>query len=385
MLTISQTNRVSTGEFLDNALSISESYGFSTLDALFKTHKPAKALKQNGTPLLSSTIERRLAQLTKQSVAHKLHRTNAPHLTYELNNTSTKVSTLGLHSFGCTDAMSEGIIMSALATIARESDISNFTMYINSIGDRESSVRFMKELICYLRSNLNNMPGYARDEMQTNNPIKAFNKLIEKNHELVQDAPRSMEYLNDDSRAHLHAVLEYAESINIPYELDQTLFGSNDCWQHTLFELRIPRADGSSLTIASGGRHDYLSQKSFRVVLPVVSAYFEHEIRGRTKPRRRTNTQAKFFFAQLGPQAKKKGLPVLEYLRKSDVLLAHKMTVASIGEQLSYAEERDIPYTIIMGHKEAIEDSAIVRNMNDRSQVIVSIENLPSYLKRLKV
>jgi histidyl-tRNA synthetase len=37
-----------------------------------------------------------------------------------------------------------------------------------------------------------------------------------------------------------------------------------------------------------------------------------------------------------------------------------------------------------MGLKEAMENSVIVRNMTDRSQDTVKIEDVPTYLKKLK-
>ncbi len=173
--------------------------------------------------------------------------------------------------------------------------------------------------------------------------------------------------------------------MGIPYELDTSVLGSTDCWQHTMFELRIPDENAGTVVIARGGRHDTLAQKSFRVDLPIVSAIIEHEIQGRSKPKRRTKRNSKFFFAQLGPQAKMKGFTVLQSLRDAGVPIAQQVALESIGLQLEQAEKHSIPYTVIIGHKEALEDTAIVRNMKSRSQVIVPLNNLPGYLKRLRV
>ncbi len=173
--------------------------------------------------------------------------------------------------------------------------------------------------------------------------------------------------------------------MGIPYELDPTVLGSNDCWQHTIFELRLPDDNGNQITFARGGRHDTLAQKTFRVEMPAVSVVIEHEIRGRTKPKRRTRVEPQFFFAQLGPQAKMKSFAVLDHLKNSGVPIAQQVALESIGDQLKDAEVRSVPYTVIIGHKEALDDTAIVRNMNNRSQVVVTLAQLPGYLKRLKV
>lgn len=385
MLTVTHTNCASTGELLDRALDTIEFYGFDSVDHVFKNRKSVRTVKQSATPTVALPTEKKLASMTKNFVAHRMNRDELPTFAYQLEHNNSKISTLGLYAMGSRSAITEGMLIATLATIARDSGLENSIVHINSIGDKESSTRFVRDLTNYLRSHLNDMPTYAREDMQNGNPVRAFNRLCEKNHEITAGAPNSMEYLNDESRAHLRSVLEYTEKMGVAYELDPTIVGSADCWQHTIFEVRVPSENGNFVTIARGGRHDTLAQKSYRTTLPMVSAIIEHEIQGRAKPRRRVQNQPKFFFAQLGPEAKMKSFSVIERLREAGIPIRQQVAVDSIGIQLENAEKHTIPYTIIIGHKEALEDTAIVRNMNTRSQVVVPLTNLPTYLKRLKV
>ena len=48
------------------------------------------------------------------------------------------------------------------------------------------------------------------------------------------------------------------------------------------------------------------------------------------------------------------------------------------------AEKMKMPYTLIMGKKESMDNTVMVRNINTRSQEIVPTENLAVYLKSLK-
>ena len=47
-------------------------------------------------------------------------------------------------------------------------------------------------------------------------------------------------------------------------------------------------------------------------------------------------------------------------------------------------EKKNISYSIIMGKKEAVEKSVIVRNTDTHSQETVSLSDLPSYMKKLE-
>ncbi len=383
MLSVHHTACGSTGEVLDRALDAIEFYGFTPLETLLKEYKPSRSPKQTASPTLALSAERKLASLTKNLVAHGFAKETLPRFAYNIDANKQSV-TLGMHTVGSDDPIAEGMLLATLATTLRENGINDFTVHLNSVGDKESAARFVRDLTAFLRTKLNDMPSYARDDMSGGNPVRAFLRLAEKQHELIADAPSAMEYLNDESRVHLRHVLEYLENMNVPYELNSTVVGSPECWRHTIFDVRIPTEEGD-VTVAHGGRHNALAQKAYRLELPAVSVLIDHETRGRTKPKRRSQHQPKFFYAHLGPQARLQSFNVLENLRTAGIPVAQMLAAPTIGLQLEQAERSAVPYTIIIGHKEALEHSAIVRNMHSRSQVVVPINHLSGYLKRLKV
>jgi histidyl-tRNA synthetase len=92
----------------------------------------------------------------------------------------------------------------------------------------------------------------------------------------------------------------------------------------------------------------------------------------------------KIYFIQLGNEAKLKSLNIIDILRKAHIPIAQSLSKDSLGSQLGIAEKLGIPYTIIFGVKEALENSVIVRNMSNRSQETVKIPKLLDYLKELK-
>ena len=71
-------------------------------------------------------------------------------------------------------------------------------------------------------------------------------------------------------------------------------------------------------------------------------------------------------------------------MRKAHVPIAQSLSRDSLGSQLGIAEKLAIPYAIIFGVKEAIENSVIVRDMSNRSQETVKLNKLLEYLKELK-
>jgi histidyl-tRNA synthetase len=92
----------------------------------------------------------------------------------------------------------------------------------------------------------------------------------------------------------------------------------------------------------------------------------------------------KIYFIQLGAEAKLKSLAIIEILRKAHIPIAQSLSKDSLGSQLAIAERLAIPYVLIFGLKEALNNSVIVRNMSNRSQETIKLSELLEYLKEIK-
>ena len=70
-----------------------------------------------------------------------------------------------------------------------------------------------------------------------------------------------------------------------------------------------------------------------------------------------------------------------EEFRHAHVSLAQDIGVESLTEQMHLAERRGSPYLLIMGRKEALEGSAILRNRKTQEQTILPLKGLAERLK----
>ena len=91
----------------------------------------------------------------------------------------------------------------------------------------------------------------------------------------------------------------------------------------------------------------------------------------------------KFYLIQLGREAKIKTLSLIELLRSHHIPLHHFLGKDKITAQLLNAENLRVPYLIIIGQKEALDNTATIRNVSTRAQDTVSIASLPHYLKNI--
>ena len=87
---------------------------------------------------------------------------------------------------------------------------------------------------------------------------------------------------------------------------------------------------------------------------------------------------------QFGPEAKLKSFIILKQLYKANVTVSHAIAKDKLGSQISVAEGSGIPYIILIGQKEAIENSVIIRNNSNRAQTVIPIPELASKIKDFK-
>lgn len=282
----------------------------------------------------------------------------------------------------------DALVIKVGMTILEEAGAQNLSIDINSIGDKECRNVYIKELTNYYKKQINNLPNIDRERLKTN-PLRILDSKEEKTKEINEGAPDSISFLCASCKKHFKEVLEYLEEMNIPYNINKNLVRGLSYYTRTVFEVVEVGEDGIGRAIAGGGRYDYLAKaiggkKDVPAVGLSIGVDRIVEAPWYKKLSPRIIKKPKIYFIQLGTEAKLKSLNIIEILRKAHVPIAQSLSKDSLGSQLAIAEKLNIPYTLIFGVKEAIENSVIVRDMSNRSQETVKLSKLLEYIKELK-
>ncbi|MCW9054656.1 MAG: ATP phosphoribosyltransferase regulatory subunit [Candidatus Pacebacteria bacterium] len=392
MISIAHTSQKTTDQALVCAATVAEQYGFLPIESVMPEYGSQSRSKTIPQTTYVNPFENELAKIMQSYVDHGHADLKEPTLIYQHGAFSGGKKKnagnvlFGLHAIGLSHSIAEALLVkTALATL-EELGITEYRVHVNSIGDRDSAARFTKELTNFLRKHINDIPANIRQTMKQDVSY-AYDQLLKKQHELCSRAPTTVEFLTEPSRQHLREVLEYLEVAQVEYELNPSLIGHHDCYSKTLFEIRAPgnSADEEIVVYARGGRYDELSQRAFHEKVPAAGIIFEYEKRGRlTKTLQKKKEQKpKFYFIQLGFESRLRSLAIIETLRKARVPVYQTLGKDQLSAQLELARVLGIPYCVIMGQKEALERSVIVRNMDTCSQQIVAVDELPRYLKSL--
>lgn len=289
-----------------------------------------------------------------------------------------------LDILGTTKSIAEATIIQTTLEMLREEGFEDLYVDVNSMGDKDSMARFVRELTSYYKKHIDELSANCK-QLLKRNVFFMLECEEEKCQALLSDAPKSIAYLSEMGRLHFKEVLEYLETLDIPYRINHCLIGNRNLVNHTIFQIRSLSAEGKNTPpLAMGFRYNGIAKKAgFRKDVPAVGA---------TLSFKRTETcvpvfkmkKPKVFFAQIGFGAKLKSLKIIEMLRRNKIPLYQALSKDKMASQIQVAENMKIPYILIMGQKESMEDTVIVRNMINRSQDTVRIADLPEHLKKIR-
>lgn len=298
-----------------------------------------------------------------------------------------------LEIIGSSKSIAEATLFKTAFMILREAGFDNFSVSINSLGDRDSINRFVREFTNYYRKHIDEIPGHCRNLLKKD-VFKVLECSQEKCMLVKEQAPKPIATLSEESRTHFGEVLEFLESMEVPYTINNCLVGGKDYYTRTIFEIQTSDTENKSQsktilgkTVARGGRFDDLARRlGSKKDIPAVGISISMGGLGVIEPKKsaenKTQKKTSVYLIHLGMSAKQKSLSALEILRQANIPVYQSLSRDRISVQVAAAEKMNVPYTIIIGQKEALEGTAIVRNMLNRSQETVLLGELPSRLKK---
>ncbi len=294
--------------------------------------------------------------------------------------------TINLEVMGTDRSIAEALLIKTAVSMLKDNGYKDFTIEINSIGDKESMNKFSKELTNYYKKNLNSLSAHCRQNFKKDPYYLLHCTECDAEGKLKEAAPTSISCLSDISRAHFTEVLEFIETMGIPYKINNCLVPDKKYCSGTVFEIKETLANGEvGETLAVGFRYDGIAQKvGYKRDNPGVGIKIFLKKKAIIK---KVSKLAKplAFYIQLGDEAKHRSLELIDMLKDEKIFVHHMLGRDKFGSQFAHVEKTKVPYVIIMGKKEFLEKSVMVRENVTRTQQTIPVHKLAEYIKKLKV
>ncbi len=367
-------------ELLLKAHAVGQYYGFTPLSAL--TARSRGSVKKANTDALTNLTLDPVAESVVSFLKHCQNVECAPssrqplflwHTNIAPGRPAQKKATIQFHAIGADRAIADVVVIRALVALARDLFHEEPTVRVNSMGDKETRARYARELGNFFKKRANSLPEECTS-CAKRDALEAAELAIANAY--ADDLPAPTEHLSDASRKRFEDLLEYLEMTETPYELAKDLISRGNIWNDVCFELTI-----GDRRVAWGSRYGDLTRHFFPGQgLSATGAVFQIASEGKLvkKP---PVPRLRFSFVHIGDEAKRLSIRLADEFRKAHVPLTQHIGVESLTEQLHLAERTNPPYLLIMGRKEALENTAILRNRKTQEQTVIPLFGLAEQLK----
>lgn len=298
----------------------------------------------------------------------------------------------GFEIIGDENAVLDAQLIQIFYRILVRLGLKNLTVQVNSIGCEHCRPYFKKILKNFYRSKSIQICRACKTRLKTN-VLRVLDCKEEKCQRVRNQAPHIIDHLCEGCHNHFKEVLEFLDELEIPYNLNPYLVRGLDYYTKTVFEIwpqiKDKEVQSSQLALGGGGRYDNLIKLFSGKEVPAVGAAAGMEriisrLReaGVQPPPR---PQVQIFLTQIGTLARRKSLSLLEDFHKAKISVGESLSRNSVRSQLNTASKLGAKYALILGQKEVLDGTIIIRDLESGGQEIVSLDKvIKEVKKRLK-
>ena len=166
---------------------------------------------------------------------------------------------IGIEYLGPTDALADAEIIACGARVLADIGVlDKCVLHLNSLGDTESRLAYRAALVDYLGAHKDALSDDSKQRLAVN-PLRILDSKDKGDRDIIVDAPRLQDHLNDLSKTHFETLTTALDTAKISWQFDPLLVRGLDYYCHTAFEF-ITDALGAQGTVLGGGRYDGLSE-----------------------------------------------------------------------------------------------------------------------------
>lgn len=286
----------------------------------------------------------------------------------------------GVEFVGSKEPMAEVEIMTLVSTLIRNLGLKDAKLHINSIGCPTCKKIYNDALIAYLKGHEDKLCNTCKERM-VKNPLRVIDCKEPSCKEVVQDAPRTIDYLCEECDAHFNELQRLLTELEIPYEIDTGIVRGLDYYTKTVFEF----VNSEGFTLCGGGRYDNLvyeidgkeSQPSVGFGMGIERILYFLEKEGiELAPKKPVD----LYVGIMGDAAKAKAYKIVNELRMAGYIVETDYMNRSVKAQMKYANKLPARNTIIIGENELETNQGRIKNMETGEQTEITLDEIAKYL-----
>lgn len=289
----------------------------------------------------------------------------------------------GIEVFGTSAPEADAEVIFAASSFLKKLGIRDTRLEINSIGCKSCRAEYNRALKDYFRPHLGEMCATCNERFDKN-PLRMIDCKEERCKKITANAPKILDYLCSDCRAHFERVKTLLDGLGVEYAVNPDIVRGLDYYTRTVFEF-VSTSIGAQGTVCGGGRYDGLISELGGGNVPAIgfAAGLERLVL------LMENTGVLFpeapvpevYIAGMDDASRAKAFSLVNGLRTQGISAEGDLMARSVKAQLKYADKLGAKYVVVIGGTELETGVCNVKKMSDGSVTSVPFADIYAFLK----
>lgn len=295
-----------------------------------------------------------------------------------------ELTQFGMEVLGSDDPMSDAEVISLAVNVYKMLGLKEIKVNINSLGDTESRNSYREALVEYFKPHIKDFCEDCQTRL-LKNPLRILDCKVDSENEILKKAPKTLDYLNEESRDRFEKVQEYLDIMQIDYDINPNIVRGLDYYNHTVFEIEAKvEGFGSNNVLGGGGRYNGLVNQlggpetscvGFACGLGRLVMALELE-----KVKMPIVDDIDLFLMYVNEDEKKYAAYLAQELRLAGFIVDTEYTGRGLKGQFKQADRLKAKFTCVLNSEDLNNNEVKIKNNKTKEEEIISLDVLIYYL-----
>ena len=295
-----------------------------------------------------------------------------------------ELTQFGMEILGSDDPLTDAEIISAAVNVFKMLGLKEIKVNLNSLGDNESRDNYRKALVDYFKPHITELCEDCVERLEKN-PLRILDCKVDAENEVLKNAPKTLDYLTEESRDRFEKVQEYLEIMQIDYTINPNIVRGLDYYNHTVFEIEAKvEGFGSNNVLGGGGRYNGLVNQLDGPETPCVG--FASGIGRLVKALELEQVKVPIvedidlFIMYVNEEEKKYAAYLTQELRLAGFIVDTEYTGRSLKGQFKQADRLNAKYICVLNSEDLDNNEVKIKNNKTKEEEVISLDALIYYL-----
>ncbi len=292
-----------------------------------------------------------------------------------------ELTQFGVEVFNSNSIMIDAEVISLGYNILKDLGIDNFTVQINSLGDKESRENYTMALKEYLKPHIEELCSDCQERFKKN-PLRILDCKVDKDNSILKNVPKLNSYLNKESLDRYNKLKTLLTHLDIDYEENSSLVRGLDYYDDIVWEYVT---DNDNLALGGGGRYNHLVKNLGGPEMPAIGFGMGidrviNELKKILEGKGEIPHNIDVYIMGISEEEKIAGLKIAQDLRLNNVITEINNSDLSFKSQFKVADMLQAKFLLILNNNDLAKGLINVKDNATKEEIKVDENEIVDYI-----